>query len=153
MEISHASTETADIVQRMPSVTIIEEDSNDPVPSQLQATVVGQTTTLEGPIIQEMTTITLNDKEGMTVQATKSTNIVRQNPNPDPDDIDDKIKQMRDILDNSVDDDVLKVALRDVNWDTERAIDRLYEAEHLMRYKKEVEEQKKLISDNSSGNP
>jgi len=100
-----------------------------------------------------MTTITLNDKEGMTVQATKSTNIVRQNPNPDPDDIDDKIKQMRDILDNSVDDDVLKVALRDVNWDTERAIDRLYEAEHLMRYKKEVEEQKKLISDNSSGNP
>jgi len=132
------------------------EETQDPVPSGQQTTVVGHSTTLGGPIIQEVHSQSTNDREN---SPTKVYTVKQQTPNPEPDDIHEKIKLLKDFLGNQVDDEVIKVALRDENWITERAMDRLFDEDSVNRYKKEVEEMKQhqqqqvRTNDGSRGNP
>jgi len=67
--------------------------------------------------------------------------IIETGPSPEPADVNEKIKDMRDILQN-FEDDVLKLALRYVNWDMTRAINDLLDEENINRYRKEVEQKK-----------
>jgi len=153
IEITTAQSETADIVQRVPTVSIDDptEDSTDsPDQPPAMATVVGPSTTLGGPIIQEMNTTPTNDKEEMAVPATKPVYTVKNIPNPEPEDLSEIIKELKEIMQNpTVDDDVIKVALMEFNWDKNIAIDSLFDSENLSRYKKEVERLKQT----TDGNP
>jgi hypothetical protein len=77
--------------------------------------------------------------------------MVRDIPNPEPADIDDQIKQMKDFTGSQFEDDLLKVALRAASWDMNRALNNLFEPENVSRYRKEAEQAKQQQQTHNDG--